>query len=65
MVSNAARPNIGCVGTKLLYPNGQIQHAGVLIGYGGVADHCFKFSERDDFSWFEENKESNSELCSD
>jgi GT2 family glycosyltransferase len=48
MVSNAARPNIGCVGTKLLYPNGQIQHAGVLIGYGGVADHCFKFSERDD-----------------
>jgi len=48
MVSNAARPNIGCVGAKLLYSNGQIQHAGVLIGYGGVADHCFKFSERDD-----------------
>lgn len=33
------RPDIGAVGTLLLYPNGTIQHAGTAIGIGGVADH--------------------------
>ena len=42
MVSHAIRKDIGCVGAKLLYPNKTIQHAGVIIGIGGVAGHSFK-----------------------
>jgi GT2 family glycosyltransferase len=39
MVSLAVRPGNGCVGAKLYYPDGQIQHAGVVVGIGGVAGH--------------------------
>ena len=42
MVSHSIRKEIGCVGAKLLYPNRTIQHAGVIIGIGGVAGHSFK-----------------------
>lgn len=40
MVSLAMRPGTGCVGAKLYYPDGRIQHAGVVIGMGGVAGHA-------------------------
>ena len=43
MVSQALRPDIGCVGAKLFYPDGSIQHAGVVLGIGGVAGHAFRF----------------------
>ena len=33
---------VGAVGCKLLYPNGTIQHAGVVLGVGGIADHAFR-----------------------
>ena len=39
MVSFAQQERIGCVGAKLLYPSGIIQHAGVILGLGGVAGH--------------------------
>ncbi len=42
MVSHAVRPGIGCVGAMLYYPNETIQHAGVIIGLGGVAGHVFR-----------------------
>lgn len=42
MVSHAIRPEIGCVGALLYYPDGTIQHAGVIVGMHGVADHAFK-----------------------
>lgn len=42
MVSQAVRPMIGCVGALLYYPNDTIQHAGVVIGMGGVAGHLFR-----------------------
>ena len=42
MVSHALRAEIGCVGAKLLYPNGTIQHGGVILGIGGVAGHSHK-----------------------
>jgi GT2 family glycosyltransferase len=37
-----ADPQNAAVGAKLLYPNGTIQHAGVVLGIGGVADHAFR-----------------------
>ncbi|MDD2795879.1 glycosyltransferase, partial [Acidocella sp.] len=33
---------VGAVGAKLLYPAGTVQHAGVVLGVGGVADHAFR-----------------------
>lgn len=42
MVSLALRPSVGCVGAKLLYPDNTVQHAGVILGIGGVAGHAHK-----------------------
>lgn len=41
LVSHAIRPGIGAVGARLLYPDGYIQHAGVIVGIGGVAAHIY------------------------
>jgi len=43
MVSHAVRPDIGCVGAKLYYADGSLQHAGVVLGIGGVAGHSHKY----------------------
>lgn len=48
LVAHAVRPDIGCVGTRLLYPDGHVQHAGVITGLGGVAGHAFKGYTRDE-----------------
>lgn len=42
MVELAVRPEVGAVGAKLLYPNGAIQHAGVLMGVFDNCGHAFK-----------------------
>jgi glycosyltransferase involved in cell wall biosynthesis len=42
MAAQALRPEIGCVGAMLYYPNDTIQHAGAVIGVGGVAGHAFR-----------------------
>ena len=52
MVSHAIRPEIGCVGAKLYYPNDTIQHAGVILGIGGVAVHSHKYVNRDHPGYF-------------
>ncbi|MDA8154373.1 MAG: glycosyltransferase [Acidithiobacillus sp.] len=42
MMRHALRPQVGAVGAKLLFADGKIQHAGVLLGLsGGGADHPF------------------------
>jgi GT2 family glycosyltransferase/glycosyltransferase involved in cell wall biosynthesis/predicted nucleic acid-binding Zn-ribbon protein len=46
MVSHALRPEIGCVGAKLYYPDDRIQHAGVILGIGGVAAHAWQTHPR-------------------
>ncbi|MCC7502352.1 MAG: glycosyltransferase [Flavobacteriales bacterium] len=46
------RPSIGAVGVKLLYHNDSIQHAGVVIGLGGVAGHTFVGTHRDGPGYF-------------
>ncbi len=35
------RPDVGAVGARLYFEDDTIQHAGVVIGFGGVAGHCF------------------------
>jgi GT2 family glycosyltransferase len=48
MVALASRPENGVVGAKLLYPDGSVQHAGVVLGVGGVAAHLHSgFGARD------------------
>lgn len=47
MVSHAMRPEIGAVGAKLLYPDGRIQHSGVILGLGGLAAHAHRFFDQD------------------
>ena len=43
MLQFSQRENTGCVGAKLYYPNDTIQHAGVIIGLGGLAGHSYKY----------------------
>jgi GT2 family glycosyltransferase len=42
MVEQAQRPSIGAIGALLLYPEDTIQHAGVVLGIGSVADHSHR-----------------------
>ncbi len=42
MVEQVQRPSIGAVGALLLYPDNTIQHAGVVLGIGGLADHSHR-----------------------
>lgn len=41
LVTQALRPGIGLVGAMLYYPNGTIQHAGVVLGLNGIADRPY------------------------
>jgi GT2 family glycosyltransferase len=52
MVSWAVQPDIGCVGAKLYYPDDTIQHAGVILGIGGVAGHAHLHHARSSPGYF-------------
>jgi GT2 family glycosyltransferase len=52
MVSLAVQPRIGAVGAKLLYPDGTLQHAGVIMGIGGVASHVFSRLDQKDQGYY-------------
>ena len=41
MLGYARRDDVGIVGARLLYQDDTIQHAGVVIGFGGIAGHTF------------------------
>ena len=47
MVEQAQRPEVGAVGAKLLFSDGRIQHAGVVLGVDGIVGHAFRLV-RDD-----------------
>ncbi|MEO1884214.1 MAG: glycosyltransferase family 2 protein, partial [Methyloprofundus sp.] len=47
MVSHVVHAEVGAVGAKLYYPDDSIQHAGVIVGLGGVAGHSHKHFPRD------------------
>ncbi|MDP3673730.1 MAG: glycosyltransferase [Novosphingobium sp.] len=42
MIASVLEPGVGAVGARLIYPNGDIQHAGVMLGLGGVCGHLWK-----------------------
>ena len=39
LCAHACRPDVGAVGARLLYPDGRLQHCGVVVGLGGAAGH--------------------------
>jgi GT2 family glycosyltransferase len=50
MVSFAAQPGVGAVGARLWYPDGRLQHGGVILGLAG--DHAHRGSRRGDGGYF-------------
>lgn len=52
MVRQVVRPGVGAVGAKLLYADGTIQHAGVVIGLGQAAGHAHRFQHNSDPGYF-------------
>lgn len=51
MLMFAQRKDVGAVGTMLYYPDDTIQHAGVILGIGGVAGHSHKYFERNAYGY--------------
>ncbi len=47
MVSHALQPDVGAVGARLLYPDGTLQHGGILLGPAGEATHVARGTPRD------------------
>jgi len=52
MLMHSQREEIGAVGAKLYYPDDTIQHAGVIIGIGGVAGHAHKYFDKKHTGYF-------------
>ena len=42
LARQAQRDDVGAVGARLLYPDGRVQHAGVILGVGGAAAHAHR-----------------------
>jgi GT2 family glycosyltransferase len=52
LLEQAQRAAIGAVGAKLLFADDTIQHAGVIVGLGGVAGHSHKYFRADEPGYF-------------
>lgn len=52
MVSYAQFQRVGCVGAKLYYPDDTIQHAGIVMGLGGIAGHGHHYFPKGDLGYF-------------
>jgi GT2 family glycosyltransferase len=48
LVSEVTQPGVGVAGAKLYYPDGRIQHAGMVVGMGGGAGHIFRGADGND-----------------
>jgi len=52
MLEFGQRVDVGAVGALLYYPNDTIQHAGIIIGIGGVAGHSHKYFKRKSHGYY-------------
>src|SRR5690606_34569135 len=52
LVAEAEAPDVAAVGACLLYPDDTIQHAGVIVGLGGVAEHAHKHYDAGENGYF-------------
>lgn len=52
MLGYCQREDVGIVGARLLYPDDTVQHAGVIIGFGGIAGHAFIGQRKDELGYF-------------
>lgn len=52
LVQQTMHPDVGAVGPQLLYPDGRIQHAGVVTGIGGAAAHAHRFLRPEQEGYF-------------
>jgi O-antigen biosynthesis protein len=52
MAGLAIRPDAGCIGARLWYPNDTLQHGGVILGVGDVAGHSHKYWPKGDAGYF-------------
>lgn len=48
----AMREDVGAVGARLFYEDNTIQHAGVVIGFGGIAGHAFINQRKEEYGYF-------------
>ena len=51
MLGICMRDEVGVVGAKLLFDDDTVQHAGIVIGFGGFAGHVFSGIGRDDYGY--------------
>lgn len=51
MLMFAQRKDVGAVGAMLYYPDDTIQHAGVILGIGGVAGHSHKYFKKGEYGY--------------
>jgi GT2 family glycosyltransferase len=52
LVREVVQDGVAVSGAKLYYPDGRIQHAGVILGVGGVAGHSHKYAAPGDVGYF-------------
>lgn len=52
MASFAVRADTGCVGARLWYPDGRLQHGGCILGVGGVCGHSHRYLSRGEPGYF-------------
>lgn len=52
MLQNCQQEDVAAVGAKLYYPDDTIQHAGVVLGLGGIAGHIMCRASREDPGYF-------------
>lgn len=51
MLGHCMRKSVGCVGAKLFFQDNTVQHAGIVLGFGGFAGHVFSGLKKNDLGF--------------